>query len=60
MVTVAQLQRAYALAGAEWNPTVLIAAARGLARWHPTEPGAMLPWPEPMALDNHMVQLSDA
>jgi uncharacterized protein len=49
------LQRAYGLAGGE---AVLIAAGRGLARWHPTEPGAMLAWPEPMALDNHLILLS--
>ena len=54
LTEVAQLQRAYALATGEG---VLIAAARGLARWHPTEPAAMLPWPAPMALDNHMVAL---
>lgn len=57
LVPVAQLQRAYALAGDDRNQAVLIAAGRGLARWHPAEPGAMLPWPEAMALDNHMVML---
>lgn len=55
LTPVAQLQRAYALAGGD---AVLIAAGRGLARWHPTEAGVMLPWPEPMALDNHMVMLN--
>lgn len=54
MTPVAQLQRAYALAG---GAAVLIAAGRGLARWHPRDAPAMLPWPEPMALDNHMVML---
>lgn len=54
LTPVAQLQRAYALAGGD---AVLIAAGRGLARWHPTEAPAMLPWPEAMALDNHMVNL---
>jgi len=55
LTEVAQLQRAYALATAGG---VLIAAGRGLARWHPHEPAAMLPWPQAMALDNHMVALS--
>lgn len=54
LTEVAQLQRAYALAG---GGGVLIAAGRGLARWHPREAPAMLPWPAPMALDNHMVAL---
>lgn len=52
LTPVAQLQRAYALAGGD---AVLIAAGRGLARWHPTAAPAMLPWPAPMALDNHIV-----
>lgn len=54
LTPVAQLQRAYALAGGD---AVLIAAGRGLARWHPRDAPAMLPWPEPMALDNHIVML---
>jgi uncharacterized protein len=54
LTEVAKLQRAYALAAGDG---VLIAAGRGLARWHPQEAPAMLPWPQPMALDNHMVTL---
>jgi hypothetical protein len=54
LTAVARLQRAYGLAEAG---AVLIAAGRGLARWHPREPAAMLPWPAPMALDNHLVVL---
>lgn len=54
LTAVAQLQRAYALST---GSGVLIAAGRGLARWHPQEAPAMLPWPAPMALDNHMVVL---
>jgi hypothetical protein len=34
---------------------VIVAAARGIARWHPTEAPAMAPWPAPMALDNHWI-----
>lgn len=60
LTEVARLQQAYALAGRSGAAPVLIAAALGLARWHPAEPGAMLPWPGPMAPDNHMVQLNDA
>lgn len=54
LTEVAQLQRAYALAA---GGGVLIAAGGGLARWHPREAPAMLPWPAPMALDNHMIAL---
>lgn len=54
LVPVAQLHRASALASSDG---VLIAASRGLARWHPHEPAVMLPWPQAMALDNHMVTL---
>lgn len=54
LTEVAKLQRAYALST---GAGVLIAAGRGLARWHPQEAPAMLPWPTPMALDNHMVVL---
>ncbi len=34
---------------------VLLAGAAGAARWHPRQPPAMLPWPQPMVLDNHWV-----
>lgn len=54
LTEVAQLQRAHALA--PWRAGgVIVAAARGIARWHPTEAPAMVPWPVPMALDNHWV-----
>ncbi len=59
---VAQLRQAYALAsdarvGDAESPAVLVAAARGVGRWHPGSAGAMLAWPEPMALDNHWVTM---
>lgn len=54
LTEVAQLQRAYALA--PWHAGgVIVAAARGIGRWHPTEAPAMVPWPAPIALDNHWV-----
>lgn len=54
LTEVARLQRAYALA--PWHDGgVIVAAARGIGRWHPTDPPAMVPWPAPMALDNHWV-----
>jgi hypothetical protein len=54
LTEVVQLQRAYALA--PWRASgVIVAAARGLGRWHPTQAPALVPWPAPMALDNHWV-----
>ncbi len=58
---VAQLREAYALAGfARQSRTgTLVAAARGLGRWHPDSAPDMLPWPQVMALDNHWVWMED-
>jgi uncharacterized protein len=50
----------YALASTHDGPdadAVLVACAAGAARWHPTQPPAMLRWPQPMALDNHWIVL---
>ena len=54
LAEVARLTEAYALA-AGGGGGVVIAAARGIGRWHPARPAALLPWPQPMALDNHWV-----
>ena len=35
------------------------ATALGLGRWHPRAPPMLLPWPQPMALDNHWVLLGE-
>ncbi len=62
LATVAAIKETYALA--PWaGPAgggVLIATALGLGRWHPTAAPALLPWPQPMALDNHWVLLNEA
>ena len=60
---VVKLKEAYALAS--WNGPnpgggVLVATAAGLVRWHPTAPPVVLPWPQPMALDNHWVLMGAA
>jgi hypothetical protein len=55
---IVQLQEAYALtawAGPQPGGGVLVATAPGLVRWHPSAKPAFVPWPEPMALDNHWV-----
>ncbi len=57
---VAQLTAAYALGRTGPNhgtDAVAIAAARGAALWHPARAATLLPWPEPMALENHWIAL---
>ena len=44
-------------ASVDEDGAVLMAGARGIGRWHPRQPAAMLAWPTPMALDNHWVAL---
>ncbi len=66
--TIAQLRELCALAVWENNRTssntssnasgILIGAARGVARWHPTMPPVMLTWPQEMSPDNHWVLLT--
>lgn len=58
LTSIVELQEAYALAdwpGPDAAGGVLVATAFGLVRWHPTAKPLLLPWPEPMALDNHWV-----
>ncbi|MCL4183140.1 MAG: DUF1513 domain-containing protein [Burkholderiaceae bacterium] len=58
LTVIARMQEAGAL-----TPTplaaggVVIAGAKGIGRWHPQQPAAMLPWPQPMALGSHWVEL---
>lgn len=63
---VARLTEAYALGSAGRvtgrgpggaTEDVAIACALGAALWHPTRPATLLPWPAPMALDNHWIAL---
>jgi hypothetical protein len=59
LTTIAELREPCALAA--WSdgqaPGVLIAAARGIACWHPRHPPRMLGWPEDLAPDNHWLLL---
>lgn len=62
MTPIVKMQEAYALSdwhGPERGGGVLVATARGIGRWHPTAAPAMLPWPRPMALDNHWVLIAE-
>ncbi len=63
LAPVVKLKETYALT--RWNGPnpgggVLVATAAGLVRWHPIAPPVVLPWPQPMALDNHWVQMGVA
>ena len=60
LVAVANLQEVGALA--HWgsnalSQSVLLAAARGLGRWHPTQAPGYLKWPSAMAVDNNWAVL---
>lgn len=55
---VAELKELCALAAPRsGRDGVLMGTARGVARWHPSQPPAMLPWPTAMVPDNHWVLL---
>lgn len=59
MTPVVRMEEAYALAS--WQSGgVLVATALGLVRTHPTMQSLILPWPQPMALDNHWSLISEA
>lgn len=59
MTPVVKMEEAYALAS--WQSGgVLVATALGLVRTHPTMKSMILPWPQPMALDNHWSLISEA
>lgn len=62
MTPVVRMEEAYALApwqGATASGGVLVATALGLVRSHPTRKPMILPWPQPMALDNHWSLVSE-
>jgi hypothetical protein len=60
---VVKMQEAYALApwhGPGRGGGIVIATALGLGRWHPEAEPLLLPWPQPMALDNHWVMMAES
>jgi hypothetical protein len=63
MTPVVRMEEAYALTqwrGEAPSGGVLVATALGLVRSHPTRKPLILPWPQPMALDNHWSLISEA
>ena len=57
---IAQITEPCALAPTADGAGATISGARGVARWHADEAPRMLPWPQPLAPDNHWVQLAAA
>lgn len=63
LTPIVKIEEAYALAswaGPGRSGGVLVATAAGLARSHPSAKPELLPWPQPMALDNHWSLISEA
>ena len=63
LAPIVEMQEAYALAawqGPAPGGGVLVATAPGLVRWHVAARPLFLPWPRPMALDNHWVLAGEA
>ena len=63
MRPIIELKAPYAMAGwqgAQDGGGVLVATAYGLGSWHPSTAPNLLPWPEPMALDNHWIVMAEA
>jgi hypothetical protein len=63
MAALVKMEEAYALAS--WNGPgkgggVVVATGLGLVRSHPTAAPVAIPWPKPMALDNHWVLLGES
>lgn len=63
LTSIVELKESYALTdwpGPNTAGGVLVATAPGLVRWHPAAAPVFLPWPQPMALDNHWVRMAAA
>lgn len=60
LTRVAELTEPCGLASLDEGAGVLLSAGRGTARWHVRDAPAMLPWPVPLAPDNHWVVLRPA
>lgn len=58
LIRVAELTDPCAVATWDQGRGVLMAGARGVARWHVRQAPRMLAWPRPMAPDNHWVLLA--
>lgn len=59
LLVIAELERAGALATLrqDGHNGVVIAASRGLARWHPTMAPSIIRWPAAMTPDNHWIAM---
>jgi len=57
LTLIARMQQACAL-GRIGEGAVVIAGAKGVGRWHPSEPALLLAWPQPLALGSHWTPLA--
>lgn len=57
LLTIGKVQNPCGLWPLDNTPGVAIGGGLGLARWHATEPSAMLRWPEGMSAGNHWAVL---
>jgi len=57
LTLIARMQQACALSRIG-EGAVVIAGAKGVGRWHPSQPAMLLPWPQAMALGSHWAPLA--
>lgn len=62
LTPIVELEEAYALSGWEGPDSggVLVSTGLGLVGWQPRAKPVFLPWPKPMAVDNHWMVISEA
>lgn len=62
LTPIVELEEAYALSGWEGSDSggVLVSTGLGLVGWQPRAKPVFLPWPKPMAVDNHWMVISEA
>lgn len=58
LLTIGEVQNPCGLWPMAGTPGVAVGGGLGLARWHPTEPAAMLRWPAGLAAGNHWAILA--
>lgn len=63
LAPIVEMEETYAVTawpGSDKRGGALIATAIGLVRWHPTDKALIVPWPQPMAIDNHWELMHEA
>jgi hypothetical protein len=57
LTLIARMQQACALSQID-EGALVIAGAKGVGRWHPSQPAMLLPWPQALALGSHWTRLA--